>query len=246
MLIALAIFAFLLGSIPFGVIVSRAKGVDIFSVGSGNIGATNVIRAVGPVLGIFVFVLDVLKGFIPGLLAHFFIKDQPFGIDGQTWSFILGSIAIVGHMFSPWIRFKGGKGIATGLGAMLASIPLTGLLALVVMIPVTAVSGFVSLGSIIAALSTIPLSHFVANDSPQVLPILILFNVVVIAKHRSNIARILNGTENKFRFKKNDDLETTIEEPKSNIDQKIEDVSETKDEDVESKIEERKGEEDRP
>jgi glycerol-3-phosphate acyltransferase PlsY len=226
-LIALAIFAFLLGSIPFGVIVSRAKGVDIFSVGSGNIGATNVIRAVGPVLGIFVFLLDVLKGFVPGVLAHFLMKDQPFGIEGQTWSFILGSIAIVGHMFSPWIGFKGGKGVATGLGAMLSSIPITGLLALAVMIPVTAVSRYVSLGSIIAALSTIPISHFVAKDSPQVLPILLLFNVVVIVKHRSNIARIFNGTENKFRFKKNDGPET-------------------KGTHSESKFEERKGEEDRP
>jgi glycerol-3-phosphate acyltransferase PlsY len=204
-LIALAVFAFFLGSIPFGVIICRAKGVDIFAIGSGNIGATNVVRAVGPFLGFVVFFLDVAKGLIPGLLSKIVMPDQPFGIDGQTWSFILGSVAIIGHMFSPWIRFKGGKGIATGLGAMLSSIPLTGLLALVVMIPVTAVSRYVSLGSIIAALSTIPISHFVSKDSPQVMPILILFNIVVIVKHRSNIGRIINGTESKFRFKKNDD-----------------------------------------
>ena len=246
MLIALAIFAFLLGSIPFGVIICRAKGVDIFSVGSGNIGATNVIRAVGPVLGTFVFILDVLKGFVPGLVAHFFVKDQLLGIEGQTWSFILGSIAIVGHMFSPWIKFKGGKGIATGLGAMLSSIPLTGLLALGVMIPVTWVSRWVSLGSIIAALSTIPISHFVAKDSPQVLPILILFNVVVIVKHRSNIIRILNGTENKFRFKKNDEVKTMVEGYKSKIDQNIGNVRAINDHDSGANIEERKQEEDRP
>ncbi len=205
MLIALAIFAFLLGSIPFGVIICRAKGVDIFAVGSGNIGATNVVRAVGPFLGFVVFFLDVAKGLIPGLLAHAVISDFPFGIHGQTWSFILGCIAIVGHMFSPWISFKGGKGIATGLGAMLSSIPLTGLLALAIMIPVTAVSRYVSLGSIVAAICTIPLSIFVSKDSPQVLPILIIFNIVVIVKHRANIHRILDGTESKFRFKKNDD-----------------------------------------
>jgi acyl phosphate:glycerol-3-phosphate acyltransferase len=211
-LITLAIFAFLLGSIPFGVIVCRAKGVDIFSIGSGNIGATNVVRAVGPALGGLVLLLDVAKGYVPGLLATKMLHDQPLGIDGQTWSFILGSIAIVGHMFSPWISFRGGKGIATGLGAMLSSIPITGLLALGVMVPVTAVSRFVSLGSIIAALSTIPISIFVSKDSSQVMPILILFNIIVIYKHRSNIARILNGTESKFRFKKNDDEPTQVVE----------------------------------
>ncbi len=93
----------------------------------------------------------------------------------------------------------------TGLGAMLSSIPLTGLLALAIMIPVTAASRYVSLGSIVAAISTIPLSIFVSKDSPQVLPILIIFNVVVIVKHRANISRILDGTESKFRFKKNEE-----------------------------------------
>jgi glycerol-3-phosphate acyltransferase PlsY len=206
-LFALAIFAFLVGSIPFGVIVCRAKGIDIFSIGSGNIGATNVVRALGPVFGFLVLFLDVAKGYLPGLIARLTLRDHPFGIEGQTWSFILGCIAIVGHMFSPWISFRGGKGIATGLGAMLSSIPLTGALALAIMIPVTAISRYVSLGSIVAALSTIPISFFVAKDSSQVLPILILFNVVVIAKHRANIKRIFDGTENKFKFKKGDKKE---------------------------------------
>lgn len=201
--------------------------MDIFSIGSGNIGATNVVRAVGPVLGFLVFFLDVAKGYVPGLVAHLTIRQTLYGIEPQTWSFILGCVAIIGHMFSPWIKFKGGKGIATGLGAMLASIPLTGLLALVVMIIVTSASRFVSLGSAIAGISTIPISIFVAKDSPQVLPILILFNFVIIYKHRSNIARIMNGTENKFRFKKNDDPE-----PKNEV--------------LESKIEEQNDDENRP
>ena len=212
MLIALLIFSFLLGSIPFGVIICRAKGIDIFSIGSGNIGATNVVRAVGPVLGTLVFLLDVAKGFIPGLVAHLAMHEDLFGVNAQAGSSVFGCIAIVGHMFSPWIRFRGGKGIATGLGVLLASIPITGLLALGVMVPVTWISGYVSLGSIVAALSTIPISYYVAKDSPQVLPILVLLNIVVIVKHRSNIVRILNGTENKFRFKKNDDPEPKNEE----------------------------------
>ena len=223
MLIALPIFSFLIGSIPFGVIVCRAKGVDIFSVGSGNIGATNVVRAVGPVLGGLVLVLDVAKGYVPGLVAHLAYHEDMFGLQGQASAFVFGCIAILGHMFSPWIKFRGGKGIATGLGAMLSSIPITGLLALLVMVVVTSITRFVSLGSIIAAISTIPISIFIAKDSPQVLPILILFNVVVIYKHRSNIARIMNGTENKFRFKKNDDPEPKNDELDSNNEEQKDD-----------------------
>lgn len=204
MLIALALFAFFLGSVPFGVIICRAKGVDIFSVGSGNIGATNVVRAVGPFLGFVVFFLDVFKGLLPGILAHSVMHENTYGIETQTWRFIFGGIAVIGHMFSPWIRFKGGKGIATGLGAMLSSIPATGLLSLLVMIAVTATSRFVSLGSIVAAIASLPISYFVSKDSPQVLPILVFFCIVVIVKHRTNISRICNGTESKFRFKKND------------------------------------------
>ncbi len=215
MLIALAIFAFLLGSIPFGVIICRAKGVDIFAVGSGNIGATNVVRAVGPGLGTLVFVLDVAKGYIPGFVARFTMHDQPFGIEGQTWSFILGCVAIFGHMFSPWIKFKGGKGIATGLGTLLSSVPLTGLLAFGVMILVTWASRYVSLGSILAVISTLPISHFISKDTKQVMPILVLFSAIVVWKHRPNISRILSGTESKFRFKRNDDPAESSDEQMS-------------------------------
>lgn len=207
MLFALALFAFLLGSIPFGVLICKAKGIDIFAVGSGNIGATNVVRAVGPKLGGLVFALDVLKGLIPGVLAKVLIHDQPFGLHIQTLSFMAGCIAILGHMYSPWIGFKGGKGIATGLGAMLAAMPLTALGAMVVMVAVTWPTRYVSLGSIIAGLSTIPISMLIVKDSPQVLPILILFNFFVIYKHRANIQRLLNGTENKFGFKKSEDID---------------------------------------
>jgi len=206
-LIALAVLAFFLGSIPFGVIVSRAKGVDIFSVGSGNIGATNVVRALGPFFGTLVFLLDVAKGFVPAILGHFLVHGQPLGIEGQVWSFLLGCVAMIGHMYSPWIKFKGGKGVATGLGATLASMPLTALGAMVVMLAVTVTTRYVSLGSIIAGLSTIPISYFLVKDTPQVLPLLVLLNLFVIYKHRANIQRLRNGTESKFRFRKTVDNE---------------------------------------
>lgn len=204
MILGLLVLAFLLGSIPFGYIVAKSKGVDIFSVGSGNIGATNVVRALGPALGIFVFVLDVAKGFLPGMLARSFIQGNPLGIDHQVWIFVVGVMAMIGHMFSPWIKFKGGKGVATGLGAVLAAMPLTALGAVVVMILVTTVTRYVSLGSMLSGLSTIPFSIFMSHDSPQLMPLILLLNGFLIYKHRSNIERLRNGTENKFRFKKSE------------------------------------------
>lgn len=203
MLVALALFAFLLGSIPFGVLISRMKGVDIFSVGSGNIGATNVNRAIGPKWGMVVLLLDVAKGFIPGILTHTLIQNQPLGLDNQLWTFVIGCVAVLGHMYSPWIGFRGGKGIATVLGASLAAIPLTALLAAVVMIVVTATTRYVSLGSILAVIATIPISMFVSHDSRQLLPVSIVVGAFIIYKHRSNVQRLMNGTENKLEFKKN-------------------------------------------
>jgi acyl phosphate:glycerol-3-phosphate acyltransferase len=205
-LILLGTGAYFLGSIPFGMIVARAQGVDIMSVGSGNIGATNVIRALGAKFGLLVFGLDVFKGAIPGILAHFLITQKAYSIDPQAWAFLFGCIAMLGHMFSPFLKFKGGKGIATGLGAALGSIPLTGLLAFALMILITAICRYVSLGSLIAVASTIPISIFIVKDSPQVLPFLSILAVFIFYKHRSNIQRLIQGTESKFTFKKSENL----------------------------------------
>lgn len=203
MLIAgLAVLSFLLGSIPFGLIVSKAKGIDIRQVGSGNIGATNAIRALGPGLGLFVFVLDVLKGAIPAILVTQFIKSPILGIDVQAWSLLIGIVAILGHMFSPWLGFKGGKGVATGLGALIGSSPLTAALALALMVISTAITRYVSLSSIICAAAVLPISIFVSKDSPHMIPFIAIMAGVIIYKHRANIARLRNGTEPKFSFKK--------------------------------------------
>ncbi len=217
------VLAFLCGSVPFGVIISRSKGVDIFRVGSGNIGATNVIRALGPKLGLLVFLLDILKGFGPGMAARFLIQGNPLGIDHQVWIFIIGVLAMIGHMFSPWIGFKGGKGVATGLGAALAAMPETAGLACVVMILVTATSRYVSLGSMLAGLSTIPFSIFVSKDSSQLLPMLVVLNLFLIVKHRSNIDRLRKGTENKFTFRRNPESKNEDNEGKDKGDQNRED-----------------------
>ena len=113
---------FALGSIPFGFMVAKAKGVDIREVGSGNIGATNVMRVLGKGPGIAVLLLDVLKGLIPSLCGHLIFHDKQI-------AFAAGVAAVFGHTFSPFLKFKGGKGIATGLGALLGSSPFVGLAA---------------------------------------------------------------------------------------------------------------------
>lgn len=201
-LVGLAIFAFLLGSVPFGMLFARAKGVDIRSVGSGNIGATNVVRALGPKIGLTVFVLDVLKGAIPALLTKQLIQTPFSGVDVQTLSMLIGIVAILGHMFSPFIGFKGGKGVATGFGAALGAIPGAALMGFGVISIVVALTRYVSLGSILAAISVPIFSILIFHDSPQLSPILVVMVAFIVWKHRANIVRLRNGTESKFAFKK--------------------------------------------
>jgi glycerol-3-phosphate acyltransferase PlsY len=201
-LVGLAIFAFLLGSIPFGMLLARAKGVDIRTVGSGNIGATNVVRALGPKVGLAVFVLDVLKGTIPALIAKQVVQAPVGAVQIQTISMLMGVVAILGHMFSPFIGFKGGKGVATGFGAALGAIPGAALVGLAVISLTVALTRYVSLGSILAAISVPIVSMLVFRDSLQLLPILVVMAAFIIWKHRANIERLRNGTESKFAFKK--------------------------------------------
>jgi glycerol-3-phosphate acyltransferase PlsY len=216
-LVCLAILSYFVGAIPFGMLVARTRGIDIMKVGSGNIGATNVVRALGPKYGILVFVLDVLKGAVPGIVTHFVVDAPKYGVQVQTWQFIFGVVAILGHMFSPFLKFKGGKGVATGLGAALGSVPLTGLCAFAVMIVSTLVTRYISLSSLIAATSVIPISIWLTKDEPQTRPILVLMVVFIFYKHRSNISRLIAGTESRFTFRKQLDVvpetESVVEPP---------------------------------
>ena len=216
-LVSLAILSYFVGAIPFGMLVARTRGIDIMKVGSGNIGATNVVRALGPKYGILVFVLDVLKGAVPGIVTHFVVDAPKYGVQIQTWQFIFGVVSILGHMFSPFLKFKGGKGVATGLGAALGSVPLTGLCAFAVMIVSTLVTRYISLSSLIAATSVIPISIWLTKDEPQTRPILVLMVVFIFYKHRSNISRLIAGTESRFTFRKQLDVvpetESVVEPP---------------------------------
>lgn len=203
MIFGLAILAFFVGSIPFGLIIAKQKGINILEVGSGNIGATNVHRALGAKAGTLVFVLDILKGLVPGVLVYV-LKPEAFGLELQAQAFVIGAVAMMGHMFSPWLKFKGGKGVATGLGALLASTPFTGLVGFGVVVVTVLLTRYVSLGSILAALSVIPVSQLVFHDTPQLIPFLAALTVFVVYKHKANVKRLLDGTESKFGGKKSD------------------------------------------
>lgn len=191
LLIGLFVGAYFVGSIPFGYLIAKVRGVNILKEGSGNIGATNVIRVLGKKLGLLVFVLDVLKGFAPALAASFLLPHS------QIQTFLVGMGAVAGHCLSPFLRFKGGKGVATGLGALFGAFPLVALCALGVFSLVLGLTRFVSLSSIVAALTLAPLGFVFKVDEPMIWAFLGL-TVFVVYRHRANISRLLKGTEPKF------------------------------------------------
>jgi glycerol-3-phosphate acyltransferase PlsY len=187
------IFAYLCGSIPFAYIVAKTiRKVDIRNVGSGNPGTTNIFRSIGKSAGIVVFALDTLKGFIPVFFA--ISIDTSF-----SYSVAVATSAIVGHMFTGFLNFKGGKGVATGLGVFLALMPFPCLVAFAIFGFVFLFSGYVALGSIIAAV-TLPFAAYFSGYELE--PIIFSFAVamLIIYKHKANIMRLKNGTENRFKI----------------------------------------------
>ncbi|MDR3071340.1 MAG: glycerol-3-phosphate 1-O-acyltransferase PlsY [Endomicrobium sp.] len=186
------IFAYLCGSIPFSYIVAKMIGkIDIRTVGSGNSGTTNVFRSVGSVAGIIVFVADVSKGFIP---VHFMTL-----MNGSFFYFTIVALAVIlGHVFTIFLNFKGGKGIATGFGVSLALMPLPTLVAFAVFGLIFIFSGYVSLGSICAAISFPLISYFLKCDAVATI-FACTVAILIIYKHKGNIKRLKNGSENRFR-----------------------------------------------
>ncbi len=194
--------AFLLGSIPIGFLAARAKGIDIRTVGSGNIGATNVSRALGNRAGYTVFLLDMLKGLLPGLAARFLITEPIAGLPPQLYWFLAGIAAFFGHMFCPWLGFKGGKGIATGLGALIAASPLLAVSCFTVFFILMMFTKMVSLSSLVAAVALPILGYFLPGEPRELMPVYGSLSLLVFYKHRDNIKRILQGTEPKFQLRK--------------------------------------------
>lgn len=194
--------AYLLGSIPFGLILVRVfRKQDIRQQGSGNIGATNVIRSGGKGLGAATFLLDTAKGFIAVLLAwQVALHTHQTQSTAQNLAATAALCAILGHIYTIWLGFKGGKGVATGLGVFLGIAPISALIALGVFIIVVLLSRFVSLASIIACVA-FPLAALLRPHEPLtrwMVAVVILLPLIVIAKHHANIRRLLSGTEYRF------------------------------------------------
>ncbi len=190
------IFAsYLLGSIPFGLIIAkRLRGIDIRLEGSGNIGATNVYRVVGPGAGLAVFTLDILKGAVPCWVMLMVTHNE-------TWAMVAGLAAIIGHSLSVFLKFKGGKSVATGLGILIGIAPGVGGIAFGIFVIVVALTRKVSLGSIISTAS-VPIFLAVFHHSKPVIGLISLAVLLIIFRHRTNIKRLLNGTEPSFGAKK--------------------------------------------
>jgi glycerol-3-phosphate acyltransferase PlsY len=197
-----AAFSYLSGSIPFGYLLVRIfRGEDIRRSGSGNIGATNVSRK-SPALGMVTLVLDALKGFVPVAMALSIGRrwvDPPYVLASMAAFF-----AILGHVFPVWLKFRGGKGVATGLGSWIALAPKGVLVMVVVFVIMVAVFRYISLGSITAA-AIFPIVARVLHDfhqTPSMLGFMGASSLLIIWKHRPNLRRLAAGTENKFRSKR--------------------------------------------
>jgi acyl phosphate:glycerol-3-phosphate acyltransferase len=205
-LIAVAVCSYLLGSIPFGYILVRVfQGIDVRSIGSGNIGATNVARTGGKGLAIATLVLDALKGWLPVFLVLTLPGISTSGpAQLHTLATFAALIAVIGHMFPVWLGFKGGKGVATGLGVFLALAPKAVLIAVVLFLAIVAFTRYVSLGSILAA-ATFPVALWWLERDVFPAPALAMCAAVallVIIRHHQNIGRLMAGTESRFGARK--------------------------------------------
>ena len=193
-----AVFSYLLGSIPFGFILLRIfRGQDVRRTGSGNIGATNVARS-SPALGLVTLILDALKGVAAVELARAFFPGR------NVLAGVAALFVVLGHMFPVWLKFRGGKGVATGLGSFAMLAPKTILVAVGVFVAVVLVFRRVSLGSIVAV-ALFPFLAWLLHDydsSPQILVLMATASVFIVARHHQNIRRLLAGTEPRLQRSK--------------------------------------------
>ncbi|HVU38969.1 MAG TPA: glycerol-3-phosphate 1-O-acyltransferase PlsY [Opitutales bacterium] len=195
--------AYVLGSVSFAVIIAKRHGVDILKAGSGNPGATNVKRVIGKGPGNLVFFLDFLKGFIAAhwpMAAHNFDLLPPEV--SVTWLGIAGLVgAVLGHSFSMFLRFRGGKGVATSIGGLVALMPVVTAIGLVIWYGVFALTRYVSVASIAFGLSLMPLAALL-GEPPELTGLSFVLAIYIIVRHRANLQRLMNGTESKFEKKK--------------------------------------------
>jgi acyl phosphate:glycerol-3-phosphate acyltransferase len=208
---AIVVTSYLLGSIPFGYLLVRIfRGEDVRQTGSGNIGATNVARTGSKLLAIATLLLDAAKGYVAVAHVFFLARHHPDHLPQwgphtvYTLAALAGLFALFGHMFPVWLRFKGGKGVATALGAFLALAPAAVLVALAAFTVIVAVTRYVSLGSILAAV-VFPFAAWWLNPPTRSASVMLLMaasSVLIIVRHKDNIRRLLAGEENRFGKRK--------------------------------------------
>lgn len=200
--VVIAIFAYLCGSIPFGYILVRLfLKTDVRQTGSGNIGATNVARTGAKGLAILTLLLDAVKGWVAVLIASLYVqRANPAGVDAHLLPAFAGLFAILGHLYPVWLKFKGGKGVATALGVFIGLAPtpvgiVLGLFAVIVLL-----THYISLGSILAAAAFPFVVYLVYRNQfpPAAYGIMGASSLLIIWRHRTNIQRLLKGTENRF------------------------------------------------
>jgi len=201
--LVIALFAaYILGSIPTSYIIGKLiKGIDIRDFGSGNVGATNALRILGTKVGVFTLIIDIGKGFLAVNFASFIIPEPT-----DIIIIITGLFAIIGHIFTIFLKFKGGKGVATSAGVFIAIIPIPVALALFVFVLTVWLSKFVSLGSILAALtlfiSELVMNFWISFVELEFLIFTFIIALFIIIRHKANIQRLFNGNENIISFKK--------------------------------------------
>jgi acyl phosphate:glycerol-3-phosphate acyltransferase len=183
--------AYLIGSIPTGLLLGKAYGIDVRKEGSGNIGATNLYRTVGRKVGIITLIGDCLKGLLPVVI----VKASSLPPELAAW---VGLAAFCGHVYSVFLRFKGGKGVATALGVFLALAPLAVAVAIALFAVCMVLWRYVSLGSITAA-AAMPLAVYFLGGSRTVTAVTLVIAAIVIFRHHENISRLVAGTESKFK-----------------------------------------------
>ena len=203
-----ALAAYLLGSIPTGYLVGKSCGLDIRTVGSGNIGATNVLRILGKPAGLFVLLVDALKGFLAcrffGLIIHGLLVGA-VAEDSSREDFLKitgGLFAILGHNYTCFLKFKGGKGIATSSGVALALLPVALGISIALWLVVLALTRYVSVASIVAAFVLPFAAWWPGRSSRTMILVAALIGALAIYKHRTNMQRLMNGTENRIGKKK--------------------------------------------
>lgn len=192
------VIGYLVGAIPFGLVIGRVAGIDIRTEGSRNIGATNVNRVLGKKLGILTLVCDCLKGLLPMALAAYFLQDAT---DKELIVAVTGLLAVIGHMFPVYLKFCGGKGVATSLGVFLYLSPPAIVISLAVFVATVALSGYVSVGSLLTSV-LIPLWLYLLGASKLTIGVAAAVALLIWGKHHENINRLLHGREKTWKKSK--------------------------------------------